>query len=513
MNSDPITDEANEHTPPTRVASRIERIVFRYKKVFFFAGLTWLGLLLAGGLVLSGVDARAGLHIFGSQKWVAGHSASLRLSLEDIQYGIKKQLQSVTARLRQDGFPDVIEHTLSQTAGLFVQGSIPVPDRVGPWTLELTTDDIDTPLLAKVPIQVMPPNKYGSLLTDNRPGDRSRSGRGPVRLDLRPLDGEVPGELPSALILTADIGGQAHPCRVSIDVKEGYSKIGLPDEIEIPTSGYAVIDLHSVRPSWDIALRAGTSQADISFSPEAHQYRIETSGLVTGNQIEFTIYSIFKEGPLFIDLWLGKQWLRTVSGHLDNYSFKGQLELPSFVSDGQAVWLQAYGNTYQPGNNRGGRHLLVAREGRANAIANLDQSIKQTKFEGIPPMARRNQATMDASSYSRALLGTLKWPKNDPPLLADSGVTVRQTVTHMKRTWQRRFVVIFVISALLLMGVVLILLFRNQREVSAGWTAYSDTGGAVAGTRRNAMWDAVIVICVLAAFLVGLVTLVTFVRW
>jgi hypothetical protein len=120
---------------------------------------------------------------------------------------------------------------------------------------------------------------------------------------------------------------------------------------------------------------------------------------------------------------------------------------------------------------------------------------------------------VESKRASRALLGQIPWPEHQPPLLADSGVTVVQTVNNIKKMWQRRFVAAFVFSACILFVIIFILLRQNQREVRAGWAAHADTDAEPFGKRKRAYLDAIYLLLVLAGFLFGLIQLITFVRW
>ena len=70
-----MSDDSLDGDEPRLPSTWFKRVGQRYKRVLFFGGLTWVGLLLAGGIVLSGVEARNGLNIFGQKEWLAGQYA------------------------------------------------------------------------------------------------------------------------------------------------------------------------------------------------------------------------------------------------------------------------------------------------------------------------------------------------------------------------------------------------------------------------------------------------------
>ena len=70
--------------------------VKKYRKPFFFTGLAWFGLVLGSGIFLSTLDARSGLHVFGSEIWQAGQTSVLRVSLRELRLNQSKPMKSVT---------------------------------------------------------------------------------------------------------------------------------------------------------------------------------------------------------------------------------------------------------------------------------------------------------------------------------------------------------------------------------------------------------------------------------
>ena len=503
--SDEAVDSDEQAMPPTW----LDRVIRRYKRLLFFGGLTWVGLLLAGGIVLSSVEARNGLNIFGQKEWLAGQHTAFRVSLEDLQFGTRRPLSKVKVRLSNVNIPySDATFVLTERVGDYVQGTIPVPKEPGKWQVEFETEDVDTPLFARTEVSVVKGEEtvLEHPLTLFKKGERQE---GPRLLNLRPLHGELPSELESKVVVYSSIEGTDLAEPIDLDVREGASKKPLPTQVRVKENGLRVLDIQSVRPAWAIELSTVSSRVETALYPKPHQFGIELPSLTDQTEIEVSVTSIAKTGPIFFDIWFNGYWLLTQAGVLEDGAYAGRLRLPPSLPQGQPVWLQVYNNTYQPGNNRAGRHIIIGDKQDHRVLETL-----VAMFRVERPATRHFLKNLVGDIENAAfLLGLIKWPIHDPPLLANSGLTVRQTVSTVKGMWQRRLAFAFIATAIALLLGILFLLRQNQRDVTHAWNQLSDSAGIEVGTRRRAWLDAVLLIVVVILFLGGLLAIVNFVRW
>ena len=452
---DSTPDEAAETAKPT---SRIGAALVRYKWVLFFAALIWFGLLLGGGIVLSTVDARAGLHIFGTKTWVAGETAVLRVGLKDLEYGMRRPLKSVNVQLSRPDGSEGPKYILREQVGKFVQGVVKVPALAGEWRAEFRTKEVDTPFLAEVTVNVLARQAPPPLPQGRFTGKKRGVDTGPVRLDLRPLDGSLPAELPSRFVLTAHSDGNPVAAQVNLEIGRGKSKRPLPRNIEIPKTGFFTIPVQSIRPAWEVNLRSDQSSTSREITPASTQFTIEVpaANIQTG-LLKFSVRSIFATGDAFVDLWWGERWLSATGVTLEDGQGEGVIEIPTSLRPGAKVWLRVYRNAYLPGENRGGRHLLIDGPDTAALTTALTREMTGRGYGPRALLEAAAEVSGEGQEGLRFLLGRLSWPEREPPLLADSGETVIQTVSELKRVWQTRFVWALLLSGVVLFLVILVL--------------------------------------------------------
>ena len=504
-----MSDDSLDGDEPRLPSTWFKRVGQRYKRVLFFGGLTWVGLLLAGGIVLSGVEARNGLNIFGQKEWLAGQYTAFRVSLEDLQFGTRRPLSEVQVRLRHLDKPySNIEFLLTERVGDYVQGTIPVPKEHGTWQVEFETEDVDTPLFARTEVTVVKGEQPRPVqpITLFKKGERQQ---GPTLMNLRPLHGELPSELGSKIVVYRSMDTTDVNEHIELKVREGASKIPLPSKVSVHENGLRVLDIQSVRPAWTVELSTASSRVETALYPKPHQFEIALPSLVDQSEIEVSVTSIAKTGPIFFDIWFNGYWLMTQAGTLKDGIHIGRLRLPPHLPQGRPLWLQVYNNTYQPGNNRTGRHILLGDKQDQSVLAAL---VKTFEIER-PATGALVQSLAEHSENAAFLLGLLQWPTHDPPLLANSGQTVRQTVNTLKGMWQRRLAYAFIATAIVLLLGILLLLRQNQRDVSDAWNRLSDSAGIEVGTRRRAWLDAGLLMIVVGLFLGGLLAVVNFVSW
>ena len=143
-----MTDE----TPPRR---GLLGALHRYRRVLGVAALAGFGLLMAGGIFLSQLDARLGLNLFGPKTWVAGEPAVIRVALRELRFDRLQDLRRATARLVDAEGVEAGPFELREAAGTMVQGTVWVP-HAGAWTLTVEVEVEDAGLSIEVPITALP---------------------------------------------------------------------------------------------------------------------------------------------------------------------------------------------------------------------------------------------------------------------------------------------------------------------------------------------------------------------
>ena len=289
---------------PSTEADGLLGVVVRYKRALFFGGLTWFGFVLAGGLYLSTIDARTGLHVFGSNIWVANQYSALRVSLRDLRLSMNRPLSAVEIRfVDQEGRrgPPI---TLDEATSGFIQGNVLAPSQPGRWTIHFRAEDDGTPLTARLPIDILPRNSTHAFDSLSPRKDRLAGDRGSIDLNIDPLDGAVPSGLPGTLLLRAFRGTEPVSTDVAVSLTEGRSRLPLPTIISIPAHGFATIPVHAVHPVFQFRLSSGDSKAERRIRPVPTQFTMELSSSVSSDGVAaLTVHSLHQTGDIFIDIW------------------------------------------------------------------------------------------------------------------------------------------------------------------------------------------------------------------
>lgn len=548
------TDDGIDDDIPAPAARRPGLIgaLARYRTLLLVAGVVWFGLVLGGGIVLTGIDARYGLHVFGTGEWVAGEPAVVRAALRDLRFGRYQALGPLTVQLTDaDGNPGPTQR-VAEPAGLFVQGHLTAPGRPGTWQVRIDAEGPDGPVTARFPITVRPEAPRFEWPPPPKPKHPPKPDRGPLKLDIRPLDHVLPGGLPGALVVRAtDAEGRPLSAEVQLSMSLGRSAKAIPQRIVTDRHGLATIDVLPMHPVFDFQLRAGAAAPPPTDAPEqpppeepppaeappapptppalsgtetiadrrVHhtntQFALAVPGPIVapGGPIEAHFRALHSDADVFVDLWHGDRWIGAATTRLSQGAGRATLPIPSLPSDPTLVWVQVLQNTYQPGDARAGRFLVVSRKTTPELIRWVAEAMADKGYD--PPTLRAHAADADDSPrLLRDLLGRLPRPEAEPPLLADSGVTAKQTVAEMKTVWESRLVMALVGSGVILFIVMGVLIIGNQRQVQRGWI---EAGGAdegeLLGTRKRLLLDAGYMFIVLALFLIGMIQLLLAIRW
>lgn len=491
--------------------------LYRHRKVLFAAGLVWFGLVVFGGILLSQVDARVGLHVFGPDVFVAGEPAVLRVTLRDLRFNRFEPLGGARVRFVSNEGVEGPQLALAGHAGPFVQGAVPTPSTPGKYKLVLEADGEEGPLLAQMTVNVLDrPPPFVLPAGDGKPKHPPRPDRGPFTLDIVPTDQVMPGGgLPTTLTVRAtDLDGRPQQLEVALDTKEGKSETTLPSRVTTDRHGlarFAVVPLH---PTFWFELSTPTADTArrLKYVPTQFVIDVPQSVVTPGRTLNVDIRSLHQSGEVFVDVWHGDRWIATEAGELDRGRAQVGVTLPLLTADPALIWLQAYRTAYLPQQARGGLHLLVTTKSASEANRWIADQL--VKADLLPGHARFLRAQADGDpQLSRFLLGRIPRPDRDPPLLADSGVTARQTVASLKAVWQRRMIVALVLTGLAMFGVLGWLVVSNYREVQARWAAAGGADEGEAGTRRRILVDAGYIFAILAIFLLGMVQLLLSIHW
>lgn len=524
---------ADEVNPP---GSSLLWILHRHRKLLAALGALWFGGAVAGGIVLSTVDARQGLHVFGPKTWIAGEPAVVRIGMRNLQHGFFEPIPPVEAVfVGPDGTARRPE-PITDPAGDFVQGTLVAPRPAGAWTLRLTTANPDgQPVDAEVPVEVRPADATPPLPpTRKRTTKRPEESDGPLRLQLLPADGVMPGGLPSRLMVRATERSTGAPvsAEVALGFETGRSAFPLPSSVRTDLAGLAEMPVIPRERAFVARLTSPGSRSPGSMPPGSMagtvstarptvrdtptQFAVSTPSPVVapGAAAPLLVRSLHRSGPVFVDAWWGDRWLATASVELEDGEATLDLPLPRPASDPALLWVQAYRSTYLPGDARGGLHLLVTGRTVGDAAGWLAGALGARGDEpGYTGAIQRMDSRPDPARIVRFLLGRLDRPDRDPPLLADSGITARQTVAALRARWQTRFVAALALGGAVMFGIMALLLSLNYRDVQARWHAVGGDEEGAMGTRRRFFLEASGMFAVLAIFILGIIQLLLTIRW
>ncbi len=516
--TDPPPDAAPEILDdPAPVAFHpIIAALARHRRLAGAAALLWFGIMVGGGIVLSQLDARNGLHVFGPKRWVAGERTVLRVALRQIRFQRFEPLGPVDVTFVGPHGVQGPRQTLTGRGGPFVQGTLEAPSRAGAYILELSTLTPDALLTASIGVHVDPAAEPVALPPSRKPQRPSQPDKGPLKLEIGPTDHVLPGGALAAnlTVRATDANGVPVSVPVELALKEGRSAVPIPKLVVTNHHGLATFPVAAMHPTFWFELTSGESRARrrLRYTPTQFALTAPKPLVAPREEIEVRVHALHRSGPAFLDAWHGDRWLATWPVTLSGGTARVRITIPELPEDPAFLWLQVYRTAYLPQQARGGQHLLVTRGDPANAVRWLAGRVERAGVAAdyARQIGPRADAHPDLVSY---LLGLTERPDGDPPLLADSSVTARQTVNKLKATWQTRFVVALVLSGLLLFVVLGGLVLYNYRDVRRRWV---EAGGDVdgdSGTRRRVLVDAGYMFIVLALFLLGMIQVLLSIRW
>ncbi len=546
----------------------------RHRMLLLIAGVIWFGLVLGGGIVISSVDARYGLHVFGTGEWVAGERAVIRAALRDLRFGRYQPMGPMTVQLTDAEGNPAPEQRLSEPAGAFMQGHLVAPGRPGTWQVRIDAEGPDGPVTARFPITVVAEPPRFAWPDPPKAKHPPKPDTGPLKLDVKPIDHVLPGGLPGTLVVrAADAEGQPLSTEVRIETTLGRSAKAIPESIVTDRYGLASIDVRPMEPVFDFTLRAGTGPAEaipsdaipsdaipsdtipsdtipsdviptdtippdtipsdaipppvetparetrtVAYRRVHHtntQFALAVPAWIVAPEgiIEVYFRSLHERADVFIDAWHGDRWLEADTTRLDAGEGSVKIKLPPLPDDPTLVWVQVLQNTYQPGDARAGRFIVVSRKTPTELVRWAAEQLAAKGYD--PATMKAHAAAADGNlRLLRDLLGRLPRPTAEPPLLVDSGIAAKQTVSEMKSLWENRMIMALVGSGVVLFVIMGVLIIGNQRQVQRGWI---EAGGAeegeMLGTRKRLLLDAGYMFLVLALFLVGMIQLLLAIRW
>ena len=270
----------------------------RHRKVLFFATLVWLVLLMGMGITLSTMEVSRGLHVFGSQHWVAGEERVIRVALKNLERGGTLALRNVEAHFVDAEGQASPAQNVSSSVGPFIQGGVLAPRRAGTYSLILKAEDSKQTLIAETTIEIrarMDPIAFP--LAPTKPL-RKEQDVGPVDLHVFPIDSIMPGALPGQLVFFSGTPTQT----IDVIVKHGVSRPPIPEQITTDARGLATIDIRPDRPWFEFALVTGESRAERTIKQTPTQFILETEHpIVKPGPMPFSLQSLHRNGPVFVD--------------------------------------------------------------------------------------------------------------------------------------------------------------------------------------------------------------------
>lgn len=495
-----MSSESTEPTPGRGLTA----VVKRHRRLLSAIGLIWFAGVLGAGIFISGIEPSGGLHVFGTPSFVAGESAQLRVVLRDLKEHRPLTIDTLDATFRDQTGRDGLTQTISTPADPFVQGALSVPGRAGQWTLALEAESPQGPVTAELPVTVHPTLTPGAIPPAPKPKTPMRPDRGPIKLDIRPQDGVMPGGLTSRLVLsTRDANGPVSTT-VVLDTTEGRSKTPLPTSVTTDMHGRALITVEPMHPIFTFELTAGESWAIRRVKHTNTQFSMMVpTPYVTGEKLPAVVKSLHGKGTLFADVWDGERWVTSTAKPLIGGTSSLRVPLPPPSTTPRLLWVEVYRDAYLPGEARAGRWLVSAEDETAG-IAWARKALTDAGY---------TVGTDTSLAGLRIDLGQLPRPSQSPALLADSTETARHAITTLKIRWQGKFTLALALSGLVFFVFVLIALVRHQRQLKAQWHLAGGDEDGDGATRERIMMDAGYLFLILAVYLAGLVHLLQTIRW
>ncbi|MCA9539790.1 MAG: hypothetical protein KC620_12925, partial [Myxococcales bacterium] len=271
-----MSDQAPLDTETERGPEGLMGALRRHRRLLFAAGLIWFAVMLIGGILLSQVEARSGLHVFGTGQWVAGEPAVVRVVLRELRFARYQPIRDVTVTLVDaEGQPGASQ-SIGEAAGPFVQGTVRAPRRPGVYQAELRAEGPDGPVSAHFPITVIGESPGFEWPKPPKQRPPMRPDIGPLSLDIGPADGVLPGGLPGVLTVRArDAEGRPVATAVTLQTTEGRSATPLPETVTTDRNGLAHVPVQPMHPTFTFELSAGESHAVRRFTHTNTQYAIE----------------------------------------------------------------------------------------------------------------------------------------------------------------------------------------------------------------------------------------------
>lgn len=489
--------------------------LYRYRKLIGAAALLWFGVLMAAGIYLSQLDARLGLNVFGPKVWVAGEDAAVRVTLRALKFDRIEHLSRAEAVFLKDGEPVTTPVGLFRHVGKLVQGLV-TPPAPGEYTLRITAETKAGPVEVSTTVRVRAKASPVALTSPPERGTPPYAPFGPVKLDVMPADHLIPGNLHSDLIVraTSETGEPLAGTPVQLKLREGKSGVPWPDEVITDVQGLAELTIWPRHPVVWPELRAPESFATRRMKHAGTQFALDAPRriLTPGQQLPIRVRALHRAAPIFIDVWHGDRWIGTTGATLEDSEARLFVDIPEPKTDPALLWVQAYRAAYLPGEARAGAYVLVTAGDKDAALRWLAGRMVEHGID-MQYAGWASRAGVATDRLTRHLLGQLGRPPADPPLLADSSQSARQTVATLKGTWQLRFILALVGSGLLLFIVLVWLVYTNFKDVQRRWKAAGGDADGALGTRRHVLVEAAYIFFILAIFLLGMIQLVLTIHW
>lgn len=480
-------------------------------KALCVLAIIWILALFCFGIFISQIDHLYALQLFGSEQALTGQTFALRLSARDLKYHQTAQIHSATVAL-WNGDRLISKTPLQERADVFLQANLNAPAEPGRYRLNVEAklqNEIELQAEAFLIVHQTPQFSVNA----SEPSHAYVERKGPVLLELYPIEGAVSSGLPSRLLLRATENAKPVETQINIQWLEGRSARPLPTTLQTGKDGLAEWTLDPREPVLKGRFTVeGTepSSAEPRILPQATQFVFEALSPIHHQNLPLRIRSLYQQGIVFIDLFYHNYWIYTTSATLSEGQARVQLPLPAFPENPAPIWVQAYRSAFLPGEARAARHILSSDEANLSTLERLIHAYHNA-FRDLDVDLPTPQASIERQA--NFLLSLLPAPTNEPPLLCDSSETTRQEVATFQKLWKTRILIALIASTLVLFAFIFIQLRKNTQQTAQAWHEAGGDEDGDPGNRRHGPMLMILFFVLLGLFLFGLLELYLQVLW
>ena len=474
-------------------------------------------LLLGGALNLSLLRVERGLTVFASDPtlWWAGAPLALRVEARSLETGTLLELRDVRVSWHRVGGARVSDalSMLEERIEDRLQGNLSAPPVPGRWRLQVEAESDEGTLRVSraVELQKTPPERALPPLADRPYRTRAPTGRDQLHLFPSEQGLVYGGQSELYLRLLSPEGQPKQGVTLYLIAQEGESETPAPPTLVTDKWGLAAFPWRTRWPLTSLSYRSDhaevfeairTSTARFQLTPRNHF-------ISPASPLELSLSSQEQRAKAYLDLWWRGVWLRTGTGQLWGGAGRAQLMIPPLpaavhsAGEGELFWVQSYHSPYLPGAARGGSWLLSSDDRSAAARWLREQLI--TAEQEADYLRHLPEDALTAQRPLRHILGRLAKPPGDPQIICDSGESAKESLTLLKDRWLGRLVGAFSLSGLLLAGLIILLIFRQRKQLIEDWV---EAGGEASAGAPYAAIQIGAMLFILALFFGGMSYLV-----